>query len=92
MLACGLTPKGDFTARNEVTTPTQEGSTFVKMVVVDAPEGLRVRSEAGDLSTYNRILHNGDIVTCELPFEVVGDSIWCKHQYGWSNVRYLEAK
>lgn len=90
-LACGLTPKGDFTAQNKTIAPEMSTQVTVEMVVVDAPEGLRVRPEAGDLSTYTRVLHNGDSVTCR-KFETVGDSVWCLHEYGWSNVRYLEAK
>ena len=33
-------------------------------------------------------LHDGEIVTCT-EFLVVGDGLWCKHQYGWSNARWM---
>jgi hypothetical protein len=38
-------------------------------------------------------LHPGEIVTCTVfsaPMD--GDGLWCLHDRGWSNARWMEAK
>jgi hypothetical protein len=84
-LACGMqAPKVNPTP---VAIDTQEMSTDVQMVVTG---DLWVRPVAGDLHrTVGNPLKAGDIVTCT-EFQVIGDSIWCKHERGWSNVKEMK--
>ena len=92
-LACGMqTIPAEVRTDSEVkftdTQPTAEESMDVNMV---ATGDLWIRPTAGDLGRALGELHNGEVVTCT-EFAVVGDSIWCKHERGWSNARWLEAK
>ena len=69
--------------------PTAEATEVEMMVTGD----LYIRTAAGERSPLidgKNTLHDGDIVTCT-EFLVVGDGLWCKHQYGWSNARWMKA-
>lgn len=92
-LACMATPQIEFTASKAVYADTQiedEVSTEVKMTVV-ADEGLNIRAEHSENSQDIGDLFPGDVVTCR-ELVTVGDSIWCHHERGWSNARWLEAE
>ena len=90
-LACMATPQVEFTASKYVDTQIKnEVSTEVKMTVV-ADEGLNIRAEHTEESADIGDLFPGDVVTCR-ELVTVGDSIWCHHERGWSNARWLEAK
>lgn len=92
-LACMATPQIEFTASKAVYADTQiedEVSTEVKMTVI-ADEGLNIRAEHTEESADIGDLFPGDVVTC-YQLVTVGDSIWCHHERGWSNARWLEAK
>ena len=92
-LACMATPQVEFTASKAVYADTQiedEVSTEVKMTVV-ADEGLNIRAEHTEESADIGDLFPGDVVTCR-ELVTVGDSIWCHHERGWSNARWLEAE
>ena len=86
-LACGMqAPKVNPTPIAIDTQMTPEMSTDVQMVVTG---NLWVRPAAGDLHrTVGNPLKAGDIVTCT-EFQVIGDSIWCKHERGWSNIKEM---
>lgn len=86
-LACGMqAPKVNPTQTAIDTQMTPEMSTDVQMVVTG---NLWVRPVAGDLHrTVGNPLKAGDIVTCT-EFQVIGDSIWCKHERGWSNIKEM---
>ena len=92
-LACMATPQVEFTASKAVYADTQiedEVSTEVKMTVI-ADEGLNIRAEHSEESADIGDLFPGDVVTCR-ELVTVGDSIWCHHERGWSNARWLEAE
>lgn len=90
-LACMATPQVEFTASKYVDTQIKnEVSTEVKMTVI-ADEGLNIRAEHSENSQDIGDLFPGDVVTC-YQLVTVGDSIWCRHESGWSNARWLEAK
>lgn len=85
-LACGMQAlKVNPTPTAIDTQMTPEISTDVQMVIVG---DLWVRPVAGELHRAVGELHTGDIVTCT-EFQVIGDSIWCKHERGWSNVKEM---
>ena len=92
-LACGMqTQAGKFTANKVIyvnTHPTTEVSTVVMTVIAD--EGLNIRAEHSENSQDVGDLFPGDVVTC-YQLVTVGDSIWCRHERGWSNARWLEAQ
>ena len=93
-LACGIAvPQGKsdvFTDTHSLPEVSTEVNSVVMVVVAD--EGLNIRADHSEESEDIGDLFPGDIVTCELPFMVIGDSVWCKHERGWSNARWLEAK
>ncbi len=91
-LACVATPQVEFTASKAVYADTQiedEISTVVMTVIAD--EGLNIRAEHSEESADIGDLFPGDVVTCR-ELVTVGDSIWCHHERGWSNARWLEAE
>ena len=91
-LACVATPQVEFTASKAVYADTQiedEISTVVMTVIAD--EGLNIRAEHSEESADIGDLFPGDVVTCR-ELVTVGDSIWCHHERGWSNARWLEAR
>lgn len=66
--------------------------TSVEMIV-DVEEGLYVRTGAGEtfpLVDGENVLHDGEVVSC-YEFLVVGDGLWCKHDKGYSNARWMRA-
>lgn len=91
-LACGMQAPAEVQTASEVeftdTHPTAEESMDVKMIVTG---DLWIRPTAGDLGRALGELHKGDVITC-VEFSVVGDSIWCRHERGWSNARWLEGE
>ncbi len=88
-LACMATPQVEFTASKYVDTQIKnEVSTEVKMTVVANGD---IRAEHSENSQDVGDLFPGDVVTC-YQLVTVGDSIWCHHERGWSNARWLEAK
>lgn len=92
MFACGMqAPKGDFTRALYVGTQA-EASTPVPSVEMVVTGSLNIRADHTEESADIGDLFYGDIVTCKLPFTVVGESIWCLHERGWSNVRWLEVR
>ena len=85
-LACGMQAlKVNPTPIAIDTQMTPEMSTDVQMVVTG---DLWVRPAAGELHRSVGELHAGDIVTCT-EFQVISDSIWCKHGRGWSNIKEM---
>ena len=91
-LACVATPQVEFTASKAVYADTQiedEISTVLMTVIAD--EGLNIRAEHSEESADIGDLFPGDVVTCR-ELVTVGDSIWCHHERGWSNARWLEAR
>jgi len=88
-LACGAS--GNFISPRLSAAPVPVVSdTTVQMVVTG---DLNIRTGAGEtfpLVDKKETLHAGDVVTC-YQFEVKGDSIWCRHERGWSNCRWLKA-
>lgn len=67
--------------------PTAEATEVEMMVTGD----LYIRTAAGERSPLidgKNTLHDGDIVTCS-EFVTFGDGLWCKHEKGWSNARWM---
>jgi len=88
-LACGMQAPAiqtDSQVKYTDTQPTPEMSMDVQMVVTG---NLWVRPVAGELHRSVGELHTGDIVTCT-EFQVIGDSIWCHHERGWSNIKEMK--
>lgn len=84
-LAC-LTPSA-----LQVVFPAHEPAPVPPVTVMVVTGDLNVRTGAGEtfpLVDKKLVLHAGDVVVCR-QFEVKGDSIWCKHEWGWSNARWL---
>lgn len=88
-LACGATAQLPPKAEPAPVVSTEVSS--IEMVVI-ADTGLNIRAEHSENSQDIGDLFPGDVVACELPFTIKGDSVWCKHERGWSNTRWLEAK
>lgn len=88
-LACGATaqlPPKDTQPAPVVSTEVSS----IEMVVI-ADTGLNIRAEHSENSQDIGDLFPGDVVTCELPFTVVAESVWCKHERGWSNTHWMQA-
>ena len=89
-LACltpALAPSVVFPSRSAAPGMPQ---TSVEMIV-DVDEGLYIRTGAGEtfpLVDGENVLHDGEVVSCYV-FEVKGESIWCKHEKGYSNARWM---
>lgn len=67
--------------------PTEVVTEVEMMVTGD----LYIRTAAGERSPLidgKNTLHDGDIVTCS-EFVTLGDGLWCKHEKGWSNARWM---
>lgn len=89
-LACVATPQAS--ASKAVYADTQiEGEISTVVMTVIADEGLNIRAEHSEESADIGDLFPGDVVTCR-ELVTVGDSIWCHHERGWSNARWLEAR
>ena len=89
-LACVATPQAS--ASKAVYADTQiEGEISTVVMTVIADEGLNIRAEHSEESADIGDLFPGDVVTCR-ELVTVGDSIWCHHERGWSNARWLEAQ
>ena len=87
-LACGVQGQ-KLKVYQSMPTETAEATEVEMMVTGD----LYIRTAAGETNPLvdgKNTLHDGEIVTCT-EFLVVGDGLWCKHQYGWSNARWMKA-
>ena len=85
--ACGVQAQGDFTSQKPVTVISTVDTSDVPMI---ATGDLWVRPEPGDLGRALGELHKGELVQC-VEFSVLGDAVWCKHDRGWSNTKWLKA-
>lgn len=86
-LACVAQSQTIFPSHNPALAPSEFA---VKMVVV-VDEGLNIRVAPGERSPLvdgKSTLYDGDLVTC-YQFRIIGDGLWCKHERGWSNARWL---
>ena len=93
-LACGVNTQLPYEQiEPEVLAPTKSVilptvSASAEMVVT--AETLRIRNGAGEEFSAVGLLQNGQIVTC-LALETAKDGgLWCKHELGWSNIRYMK--
>lgn len=88
-LACGATlPQNQLVipTSNEVYfTPTSEPT---RMIVT--AETLQIRDGAGEEFTPLGHLEDGQIVTCSDTKTAKDGGLWCKHELGWSNTRYMK--
>jgi len=85
-LACGVQGQ-KLKVYQSMPTETAEATEVEMMVTGD----LYIRTAAGERSPLidgKNTLHEGDFVKCEM-FVTFGDGLWCKHQYGWSNARWM---
>lgn len=95
-LACGVStslPSEPNTP--EVLLPTKSVilptvSANAEMVVT--AETLRIRAGAGEEFNAVGELQNGEIVTCLDIKPALDGGLWCKHDKGWSNIRYMKGK
>lgn len=92
-LACGVSsqlPEVDAipTSHEAVPTSTPES---VRMIVT-ADEGLNIRVCPNvDCMELEGDLLSGEIVTCDkFQAPMNGDGLWCRHERGWSNARWME--
>lgn len=88
-LACGASAN----LIQEFPEPTEEVNTVVEMVVI-AEEGLNIRVCPGiNCLELDEDLKNGEVVTCDkFQAPMNGDGLWCHHERGWSNARWLLVK
>jgi len=93
MLACGglaELPGASLPPASPLPTPPVYA---VEMVITG---DLNIRVAPGEknlLVEGKNVLHAGDVVIC---FEFytgadVGDGLWCRHERGWSNARWMQA-
>ena len=85
-LACGVQGQ-KLKVYQPMPTETAEATEVEMMVTGD----LYIRTAAGERSPLidgKNTLHDGDIVTCS-EFVTFGDGLWCKHEKGWSNARWM---
>lgn len=93
MLACSVSTSAENALSvNKDTHINSKASTDVNTVEMVVTGSLNIRADHSENSADIGDLFEGQIVTCELPMTVVAESIWCKHEFGWSNTRWLEAK
>jgi len=89
MLACGglaELPGASLPPASPLPTPP------VPVMVVTGDLNIRVApGEKNPLVEGKNVLHAGDVVTC-FEFYVIGEGLWCRHERGWSNVRWMQAK
>lgn len=86
VLACGVSSAGQ-SAVLIVPTQTESG---VEMVVTGEWYIRTAAGERNPLVDGKDTLHDGEIVTCT-EFVTVGDGLWCRHERGWSNARWMTA-
>ena len=93
-LACGVNTQLPYSQNTpEVLSPTKSVilptvSANAEMVVT--AETLRIRDGAGEEFSAVGELNYGQIVTC-LALEAAKDGgLWCRHELGWSNIRYMK--
>ena len=85
-LACGVQGQ-KLKVYQSMPTETAEATEVEMMVTGD----LYIRTAAGEKSPLidgKNTLHEGDFVTCS-EFVTFGDGLWCKHEKGWSNARWM---
>ena len=83
--ACGVSSAGTRLV-NPTSLPTVESG--VEMVVTGDWYIRTAAGETNPLVDGKNTLHDGEIVTCT-EFLVVDDGLWCKHEKGWSNARWM---
>lgn len=93
-LACGATTEPEvFTQKPTVTETAQSVNTSSEPVTnryeVTA-ETLRIRDGAGESFPLLGYLENGQVVTCSSIDPAEDGGRWCKHELGYSNVRYMK--
>lgn len=71
---------------NSVILPTV--SAFAEMIVT--AETLQIRDGAGEEFANKGYLLKDEIVTCEARKTAKDGGQWCKHDKGWSNIRYMK--
>lgn len=94
-LACGVAtlPENNVvdvlpTSQEVVFTPTQiEPDRYIVTA-----ETLRIRDGAGEEFGNKGYLPKGEIVTCSSIAPAEDGGQWCKHDKGWSNIRYMVQK
>lgn len=86
-LACSALPP---MARTTVPSLSAAAAPSMYAVEMRVTGNLHVRVEPGNLKSCAEpcYLHPGDVVTC-YQFATIGDEIWCRHEKGWSNARWL---
>ena len=91
-LACGVStslPVADVipTSHEVYLPPTSEP---VNQYIVTA-ETLQIRTGAGETFPALKVyLSQNEIVTCSETKTAKDGGLWCKHEKGWSNIRYMK--
>ncbi len=95
-LACGATTEPEVFAQKPTVTETAQSvntsSEPVQNRYIVTAETLRIRDGAGESFSLLGYLENGQIVTCLSIDPAEDGGQWCKHDLGWSNVRYMVRK
>lgn len=94
-LACGVNTQLSYSQNtSEVITqvkPTQTSEPVLNYEVT--AETLQIRDGAGEeFAPLGYYLERGDIVTCQTVETAIDGGRWCKHDLGWSNIRYMKGK
>ena len=97
-LSCGVASTTQITPKMSIDAPQiQEESTSdeaesTSVVMIVTADELNVRVCPGiNCMALEKSLSAGDIVTCDkFSAPMAGDGLWCHHEAGWSNARYME--
>lgn len=85
-LACGQSVKSEVTMHTNKATATLENH---RSFVVTA-DALNVRECAGEGCDPVGLLSRGDTVICTEWAVAKDGGLWCKHELGWSNTKWLQ--
>ena len=94
-LACGVKTSLPYSQNTPEVIPshdvvfTSTSEPILNQYVVTA-ETLRIRNGAGESFPLLGYLENGQIVTCSSIDPAEDGGQWCKHEKGYSNIRYMK--
>ena len=92
-LACGVNTQLPYSQNTPEVLPQVEITNThaaPEMSMVVTAETLRIRTGAGEEFSAVGELQNGQIVTCSSIDPAEDGGQWCKHDKGWSNIRYMK--
>lgn len=92
-LACGVNTQLPYSQNTPEVLPqvvSTNTHSAPEMSMIVTAETLRIRTGAGESFPLLGYLENGQIVTCEAIEPALDGGLWCKHELGYSNTRYMK--